>query len=909
MADEVEVKFGADTSDLDKGTQRATADVAGFEKSVQGVDGSLKSFASSIAGMFSGVAGAVGESTAAMQAANSSRETLQDGFGQLQQQIIAAFSVKAVLDWINSLSLAVRDLVNTGAQIGITATELSALEKSADNFGVTSDQVSKGVQNMARSFNQARDGSQAAREAFSALGINVDENITSLDLFLKLTDKFSTLPDGPEKTALAMKTLGRSGAELIPAFNAGRDAIVDGMQQAKDSGQAASQVFIDNGVAVANAINNMGDTADAFSQVMLNETAPAILAVVAGITGLIDDMRTSDNEGGAMSAVMKTLGIVTASVSLIVGALGVAISDILTVAIDIVVVTLGTFEASLIGISHAMRGDFAGAADAFSAKMDQVTAAIKRTDDANRKLHENYAKFAQQVISPQASPTNSSNSGNAAGEAIIAKYRQEQIDKENAKKEAAARAEQARIAAEMRAHQKAWQEEGAVADTALKGEQDDVKNNFDDWMALQQKRLQVAASVYGTDSKQYQALLNEKEKMERTHEQQLQTIKIQSANSQRSIDQINEGAENDAALRQIETARSAAEQRESLGLMTKNALIQQETDLDQQTTAIEEAHENKIYNLKLLSLEAEKSASNLRIDQVAAIQQQIEQLETAHQARLKNIIGQGAAQITKDQQAAATQTAAQWEQVTQPVAGAFSTLFGNILSGTQTFKQSLAQIGQQLIQTFANMAFQMAAKWIAGQAAMTTASVAGNATRTAADATAHTTSLALSGESALGQIINFAWTAAAGAFSALAGIPYVGPFLAVAAGAAALAAVIGFGANIASAEGGWERVPHDGAMAELHKDEMVLPSKIANPLRSAINGWSPRTSPTAISQSANQQVQQFRATSGDAGGGGDTHLHYKPTLNNYDQKLGTQLRTQSREMKKWFANQQRNGAI
>jgi hypothetical protein len=37
--------------------------------------------------------------------------------------------------------------------------------------------------------------------------------------------------------------------------------------------------------------------------------------------------------------------------------------------------------------------------------------------------------------------------------------------------------------------------------------------------------------------------------------------------------------------------------------------------------------------------------------------------------------------------------------------------------------------------------------------------------------------------------------------------------------------------SVASAAGGWERVPFDGAMTELHRDEMVLPKHIADPMR------------------------------------------------------------------------------
>ena len=73
--------------------------------------------------------------------------------------------------------------------------------------------------------------------------------------------------------------------------------------------------------------------------------------------------------------------------------------------------------------------------------------------------------------------------------------------------------------------------------------------------------------------------------------------------------------------------------------------------------------------------------------------------------------------------------------------------------------------------------------------------------------------------------------AAAGAFNAMVSIPYIGPFVAVGASIAAFAAVSKLVSSVASAEGGWERVPADGVQTMLHKDEMVLPKHVADPVR------------------------------------------------------------------------------
>ena len=78
--------------------------------------------------------------------------------------------------------------------------------------------------------------------------------------------------------------------------------------------------------------------------------------------------------------------------------------------------------------------------------------------------------------------------------------------------------------------------------------------------------------------------------------------------------------------------------------------------------------------------------------------------------------------------------------------------------------------------------------------------------------------------------------AASGAYSALAGIPYVGPVLAPAAAATAFAAVMAFGSGIKSAAGGFDIPSGLNPVTQLHAEEMVLPADIANPLRDSLGG-------------------------------------------------------------------------
>lgn len=148
--------------------------------------------------------------------------------------------------------------------------------------------------------------------------------------------------------------------------------------------------------------------------------------------------------------------------------------------------------------------------------------------------------------------------------------------------------------------------------------------------------------------------------------------------------------------------------------------------------------------------------------------------------------------------------------------------------------------------------------WLFGEEAKTAATAAGVGVRTTTETAGAATSTAVSATSALTQIAHHAAVAAAGAFQAIARIPFVGPILAPAAAAAALGAVMAFGKSIFSAEGGWGQVPYDGALTELHKDEMVLPASIARPLRDSLgSGAANSNTPSAANDAGGAGGDQF----------------------------------------------------
>lgn len=222
-------------------------------------------------------------------------------------------------------------------------------------------------------------------------------------------------------------------------------------------------------------------------------------------------------------------------------------------------------------------------------------------------------------------------------------------------------------------------------------------------------------------------------------------------------------------------------------------------------------------------IQQEYNASAQKLSDQKRYQTELDQLELQHYAKLRQL----------DQKAIGESMQA-WQQMLGPISNAFSSSLSGMITGQQNFRQALNNIGNAIVSDFVNMAVKRATNWIAAELTMTQASAAGDAARAASHASADAAGKAAQAASGSATVFGDANKAASGAFSAVAGIPYVGPILAPVAAATAFAAVMAF--DVFSARGGFDIPAGLNPMTQLHEREMVLPASIAEPLRNNLSG-------------------------------------------------------------------------
>lgn len=137
------------------------------------------------------------------------------------------------------------DAYKAAQKVGLSVESFTALKYAAELSGVPVEQLVSSIGRLNRSlFEAAGNGESPQAKALAALGVSATDasgKIRAADVVLsELADRFAALPDGPEKAALAMELFGKSGADLIPLLNSGKEGIRALTDEAKKLGVVMS---------------------------------------------------------------------------------------------------------------------------------------------------------------------------------------------------------------------------------------------------------------------------------------------------------------------------------------------------------------------------------------------------------------------------------------------------------------------------------------------------------------------------------------------------------------------------------------------------------------------------------------------------------------------------------------------
>lgn len=224
------------------------------------------------------------------------------------------------------MSADVDNMAKSAQQIGVPIEELTALRHAADLSGVSFDKLKTGMGQFSRTISDTLTGaSSEGVKALQRLNIPLKDNEgnlkTTAHLLEDVADRFQAMPDGANKTALAMQLFGRAGRDMIPMLNQGSAGMAKmqaeagrlGLVISSQTGKQAEQ-FNDNLTRMQGVLRGVAQAIFARvvpTMVQLSERFLAAMKEGGGFEGVVNAIT------GAFNAMVRVAGLVSRNLEVV----------------------------------------------------------------------------------------------------------------------------------------------------------------------------------------------------------------------------------------------------------------------------------------------------------------------------------------------------------------------------------------------------------------------------------------------------------------------------------------------------------------------------------------------------------------------------------------------------------------
>lgn len=215
-------------------------------------------------------------------------------------------SVKMLAGAVGVLGFAamVKEVINAGDEMyklsqktGVSVEALSTFKAAGKLADVSLEELGKAFVKFDVSMSKATTGSKEAAGAFKAIGISVAtlKGAKPEEAMLKVADAFSKVPDGADKTRVAVELFGKAGAGMIPLLNQGSQAI-------EAMGVKMTTDFASRAEAFNDSLTIMGSKAKIFAMQAADAMLPTLQAIMSGVLNVAS---TKPNFVGFFDAVAE----------------------------------------------------------------------------------------------------------------------------------------------------------------------------------------------------------------------------------------------------------------------------------------------------------------------------------------------------------------------------------------------------------------------------------------------------------------------------------------------------------------------------------------------------------------------------------------------------------------------------
>jgi hypothetical protein len=191
----------------------------------------------------------------------------------------------ALVGFAESAAKSADEVRKLARETGLTTEEASKLRYAGERLNIDTDALSKSLGIFSK-------GLEATHPKLAQYGIAVvkasDGHIEMDKTLANVADKFKTMPDGVEKTAIAMALFGKSGKDMIPLLNQGKDGLAAMGDEATKMGLVFSKEGVESARAFGLAQKDLSDRFEGMKNTVGLEVLPILTKLFDFLAGIAD---------------------------------------------------------------------------------------------------------------------------------------------------------------------------------------------------------------------------------------------------------------------------------------------------------------------------------------------------------------------------------------------------------------------------------------------------------------------------------------------------------------------------------------------------------------------------------------------------------------------------------------------
>lgn len=348
----------------------------------------------------------------AFESAKSNSQSLTDKLDIMRGAFAATAiaSATAVAVMIKG-SIDAADAMSKAAQkVGTTTEMLSGLKYAADMSDVSFELLQKSLGKLSsNAYSAATSGGEAAA-AFKTLGINVkgtDGHLKDSGTMLEeLAGKFAAMPDGAEKSALAIKLFGKAGMDMIPLLNSGSEGLAQMRGELDKMGGTISTETALRAEEFNDKLGKMAEITKSFGAVVASDLLPAINELTDAYMKATESGNNFSGASAVIKTIFETFAVVGVNTAYVFHSVGNEI---------------GGIAAQLTALAT---GDFEGVARIGKMMKEDAEAARKEVDALSERILNPPKREASADKSPSAIPSLDTEEVNKSLDALLKKSQQ-----------------------------------------------------------------------------------------------------------------------------------------------------------------------------------------------------------------------------------------------------------------------------------------------------------------------------------------------------------------------------------------------------------------------------------------------------------------------------------------------------